>query len=98
MTGEVWHRARLDIARKIGLNADTLLHEIIDQGHVLHRAHPMADTLRSEQAQRIPHALRSGAFSGMNSHTPSRITSAREMFDEKLGRKLRFVASQIESN
>src|SRR5438045_885462 len=96
MTGQIGHRARLYITRQVRFNSDAFLKEKIDKCRILHRAHPMPDPRCTEQTDRVPHALRPRALSGMNGHLPTGVASAFEMFREKVWWKLRFVARQIE--
>ena len=56
----------------------------------------MADSFCPKQADGIPHALRPGAFARMNGHVPTRVARATEMLDEESGRKVLFVACEVE--
>ena len=96
MAGIVGHRAGLDIAGQVRLDADATLAEKIHNGCVLRGADGVTDARGSELFDRGDDALCAGSFTGMDGHLPTGPAPLLEMLDEKLRRPVALVAGKIE--
>src|SRR2546423_1741638 len=96
MTRQIWNRACLNITCQVRFDPDSFCEKKIQQSGILHCTHAVTNPLRAEQSDRIPNALWTRAFAGMNGHMPTGIAAASKMFGKKLRRKICFVAGEIE--
>src|SRR5438105_13143000 len=96
MTRQIWNRACLNITGQVRFDPDSFCEKKIQQSGILHCTHAVTNSLRAEQSDRIPNALWTRAFAGVNGHMPTGIAAAPKMFGKKLRRKICFVAGEIE--
>ena len=96
MTGETWHRAGLDIAREVGLDADAALAQHLHHSGIIDRPDRVTNARGAKFFDRLDDALGTRRLAGMNSDLPPGIASFFEMLGKKPGWFGSLVAREVE--